>query len=105
MREAKAVLEAARIERQRRSGLLGRGAISRVEFDVVDREYNVARARSDVSRERATPVVDATSPEDIKRARAEVDRAAAQLAEATSPSSSWAIAAACSCEWTLTKTM
>jgi multidrug resistance efflux pump len=41
--KTQAVLEHARIERERRAGLLERGAVTRSEFDGADREYNVAR--------------------------------------------------------------
>lgn len=44
--EARAVLEQARAERDRRKYLLDRGAISRTEFETADREFNVARRAS-----------------------------------------------------------
>lgn len=81
VREAEAVLENARRERDRRQILLDRGAISRTEFDTADREYQVAAARLDAVKERRALVDDATRPEDLARARAEVALAVARLAE------------------------
>ncbi len=81
VREAEAVLENARAERDRRAGLLDRGAISRTEFDAVDREYRVAQARLEAVKERSALVEDEVRPEDRARAAAEVDRAKARLAE------------------------
>jgi len=82
VREAEAVLENARLERDRRQGLLDRGAISRTEFDTADREYRVAQARLDATRERQSLVADQTRPEDLDRARAELASAKARLHEA-----------------------
>lgn len=82
VREAEAVASNARLERERRSKLLDRGAISRTEFDTADREWLVAQARLDASRERHAVVEDQSRPEDIQRARAEVERSRAQIAEA-----------------------
>lgn len=81
IREAEAVLENARIERQRRVTLLERGAISRSEFDASDREYRVAHARLEAVKERTALVEDQVRPEDRASAAAELDRARAQLAE------------------------
>lgn len=82
IREAEAVLENARAERARRQTLLERGAISRTEFDVVDREYRVAQARLDASKQRHA-FVDASARQDERmRAEAEVARAKAQIQEA-----------------------
>lgn len=83
VREAEVVLEAAGVERSRRGSLLERGAISRFEYDVVDRDYAVAKARIDAVRQRAALIQDETRPEDVKRVRAEIDRAKAELAEAS----------------------
>lgn len=82
IREAEAVLDNAASERQRRSVLLERGAISRSEYDTADREFRVAQARLDAVRERHALVEDEVRPEDIRRAEAELDRARAMRAEA-----------------------
>jgi ABC exporter DevB family membrane fusion protein len=82
VREAEAVIENARVERERRAALFASGDVARSEFDAADRVYNVARARLDSARERAALVEDQTRPEDKKRAAVEVERARAQLDEA-----------------------
>lgn len=82
VREAQAVLDNARTERDRRAHLLERGAISRTEFDSAEREFRVAQARFDAANERSALVEDEVRPEDRARAAAELDRAKAQLAEA-----------------------
>jgi ABC exporter DevB family membrane fusion protein len=84
VREAEAVLENARVERERRASLLERGAISRTEFDSADREYRVAKARLEAAQERRAVVDDETRPEDKARAAAEVESARARLDEAQS---------------------
>ena len=81
-REAEAVLANAESERNRRQTLLDRGAISRSEFELADREVRVARARVDSLRERMALVQDQTRPEDVRRAEADVAHARAQVAEA-----------------------
>ena len=82
VREAEAVVENARVERDRRQQLLDRGAISRTEFDTTDREYRVSVARLEAVRERQSLVDDQTRPEDLARARAELAAARARLDEA-----------------------
>lgn len=84
VREAQVVVDNAKLERERRQGLLDRGAVSRTEFDTVDREYRVARARLEAISERKALVDDVTRPEDIARAKAEVAAAKARLEEAES---------------------
>jgi HlyD family secretion protein len=84
VREAEVVLDNARIERDRRQNLLERGAISRTEFDSVDRDYRIAKAKLDAVHERRALVDDQTRPEDIARAKADVEAAKARLAEAES---------------------
>lgn len=82
IREAEAVLETARAERARREMLLEKGAISRTEFDIVDREYRVAQARLEAARERSA-FVDADARQDERmRAEAEVLSARARIREA-----------------------
>lgn len=82
VREVEAILDNARAERDRRQMLLDRGAISRTEFDTVDREYRVAQARLEAARERSA-FVDADARADERmRAEAEIRRARAQIQEA-----------------------
>lgn len=80
--EARAVLEQARAERDRRKYLLDRGAISRTEFETADREFNVAQARVEATRQRASLINAPSREEDIRRAEAEVASAEARVAEA-----------------------
>lgn len=82
MQEAEAELEHAKLERSRRSQLAEYGAISRAEFDLAERALNVAKARVEASRAHAALVNDESRSEDIKRARAEVERAQALTREA-----------------------
>ncbi|MEQ1949656.1 MAG: HlyD family efflux transporter periplasmic adaptor subunit [Bryobacteraceae bacterium] len=82
VREAEAALEQARAERERREFLLRRGAISKAEFEVGDRDFLTAQARLDAMRERKNVSDQQTRPEDIRRAEAELDRAKANVAEA-----------------------
>lgn len=82
LREADAILANAQAERERKTRLFQAELISRMEFDAAEREYQVARARSAATGERARLVRDETRPEDLRRAMAELDRARAQLEEA-----------------------
>lgn len=81
VREAQAVLDNARVERDRRITLLNRGAISRTELDTAEREFRVAEARLAAVEERRSLVDDQTRPEDLARARAELAAARARLQE------------------------
>lgn len=81
IREIEAIADHAKAERDRRQVLLDRGAISRTEFDALDREYRVAQARLEAAKERFA-FVDADARSDEKmRAEAEVQRARAQIRE------------------------
>jgi len=80
--EARAVLEQARSERRRREFLLEKGAISRAEFEVADREFNVAQARVEATRQRSSLANAPGRAEDIQRVEAEVASAVARVAEA-----------------------
>jgi HlyD family secretion protein len=82
LREAEALLQNARAERERRRSLLGRGAVSRSEYDLADRDFATAQARVDASRQRLALVRSQTRSEDLKRAEAEVAHAKAMVAEA-----------------------
>jgi HlyD family secretion protein len=82
VRETEAVLANTKAELARREFLLGRGAIARTEYDLADREYQVALARVDAQKERQAVVHDVSRVEDKLRAAAELESAKAQLAEA-----------------------
>jgi len=79
---AKAVLENARKEAQRRHNLAERDMISRDEAERYERAYQVAGAEYDRAREEFSLVDADAREEDRHRAEAAVSRAAAQLAEA-----------------------
>lgn len=82
IREAEAMLENARAERGRRQSLLERGAISRSEFDLTEREYRVMQARVEGAKERFA-LVDAEARVDERlRAEAEVAQTKARIHEA-----------------------
>jgi HlyD family secretion protein len=81
-REAEAVLENARRERERRQRLFGDGDIARSELDRAEREYRVAASRVDAARERQRLVEDDAREEDRAQAEADVAYAQARLEEA-----------------------
>lgn len=81
LREAQAQLATAKAERDRRSILLDRGAISRSEFDISDRDFHTAAARVEAASQRLAVVRTQTRAEDLARAEAEVEEARARLAE------------------------
>jgi len=81
LREVEAQMMTARAERDRRQGLLERGAISRSEYDLTARDYETWKARVEAARERLNMVQTQTRVEDLKRAEAEVAHAEATLAE------------------------
>ncbi|WP_029459719.1 HlyD family secretion protein [Solidesulfovibrio alcoholivorans] len=80
--EARAVLEVARTENERRRQLLSREVLSKEEADRAEREYKVASERLDAARQRFRLVDDPTREEDVKRALAQVGEARARLEEA-----------------------
>jgi ABC exporter DevB family membrane fusion protein len=82
VREAEAVLENARAERERRARLFEAKVIARAEFETADRELKVAEARLSEARERNALVDNQTRVEDRNRAVAELAEARAQVAEA-----------------------
>lgn len=82
VREAEAVLENARIERDRRAGMLSLGAVTKTELDATEREFNVAKARVEAMKEHLSLVENDVRPEDVRRAEAAVEVAKAQLVEA-----------------------
>jgi HlyD family secretion protein len=80
--EAEAWRDQAATERQRRLSILDLGAISRVEFEVSDREYKVAQARVDAARQHLALLNAEARAEDVAKLKAEIERARAQLHEA-----------------------
>ncbi|WP_428569985.1 MAG: HlyD family secretion protein [Solidesulfovibrio sp. DCME] len=80
--EARAILDVARVENERRRRLLSREVLSKEEADRAEREYRVASERLDAARQRFRLVDDPTREEDVKRAMAEVGQARARLEEA-----------------------
>jgi HlyD family secretion protein len=82
VREAEAQVDNARAERERRQWLLTRGAISKSEFEVADRDYLTAQARLEALRERQKVSEAQTRPEDVQRAEAQLERSRGQVAEA-----------------------
>lgn len=80
--EARAVLENARAEADRRSSLYEKGVIAREESDRAKREQKVAEARYEREFQRHRIVDDQTREEDIAKAKAEVALAEAELDEA-----------------------
>jgi multidrug resistance efflux pump len=82
VREARAVLDTASAEFERRRTLLDEGAISRTEFDSAEREYRVAQARIEAAQQHFALVDAAARPDDRMRAEAEIRAAEASLANA-----------------------
>ncbi|MGB7762666.1 MAG: HlyD family efflux transporter periplasmic adaptor subunit [Bryobacteraceae bacterium] len=82
VREARAVLDTAAAEWERRRTLLEEGAISRTEFDTVEREYRVAQARLEAAEQHFALIDAAARPDDRLRAEAEIRAAEAGLANA-----------------------
>jgi multidrug resistance efflux pump len=82
MREAEAVMENARTERDRRANLFRTGDIAREEVERADRQLEVARARHEAAVERYSLVDAPARVEDIARAEAELALAAAGVAAA-----------------------
>ncbi len=79
--EAKAVLDNAQSELRRRTALYQSGDIARSNYEVTEREMQVAKARYEAALQRQKIAYSATRSEDLAGARAEVERARAQLAE------------------------
>ena len=79
--EAKAVLDNAQSELNRRTVLFNSGDIARSNFEITEREMQVAKARYETAVQRQKVAYSATRGEDLAGARAEVERARAQLAE------------------------
>jgi HlyD family secretion protein len=82
--EADALYDHAAIERRRRLSILDQGAISRVEFEISDREYKVAQARAEAARQHLAFLDADARPEEVDKLKAEIERARAQLHEVQS---------------------
>jgi len=82
MQAAKAVLDNAKSEAERRRGLADRNVISRDEAERYERSYQVARAQYEQAAQHFALVDAEAREEDRARAEAEVATARAQLAEA-----------------------
>jgi HlyD family secretion protein len=82
VREAQVQLDLTAAERDRRRMLLDRGAVSRSEFELTDRDFQAAKARLEAARERTAVVYTQTRVEDLHRAEAEVASARARIVEA-----------------------
>jgi HlyD family secretion protein len=80
--EAKAVLDQARSERDRRQFLLDKGAISRTEFESAARDFAVATARVEAIRQRESLVHADARAEEIQGLEAEIASADARADEA-----------------------
>jgi HlyD family secretion protein len=80
--EAKAVLDNARSEMERRQKLFAAGVISREELDRFAREYDVAKAKYQEASEHHSLVDDQAREEDRSFAEADLRLAQAQLQEA-----------------------
>ena len=82
LREAEVWRDHAAKERERRVPILEQGAISRAEFDIADREYNVAEAKVDAARQNLAYVDSEARTDDLDGLRAEIEHARALLHEA-----------------------
>lgn len=80
--EARAVLDQARLENERRRELLTKDVLAKEESDRARREYKVAGERLEAARQRFHLVDDPAREEDVKKAMAEVAEARARVAEA-----------------------
>jgi HlyD family secretion protein len=80
--EARAVMENAHAEMERRRVLHQSGDLSRAEFERAEREFRVAQARVDAAIERSSFVSADAREDERRRAEAEVASAAAQVREA-----------------------
>ena len=80
--EARAVLENAKADLNRRTELFRSGDISRADLDRHQREVSVAQARLEAAVQRRDLVERSTRDEDLASARADLAQARAELAEA-----------------------
>jgi multidrug resistance efflux pump len=82
--EARTVLENKKTEWTRRKGLFEGGVIAREEFERSEHEFFAADARHRAALQRQALLMDPARPEDVSRARADLDMALGVLAEAES---------------------
>jgi HlyD family secretion protein len=82
--EARTVLENKKTESTRRKGLFEGGVIAREEFERSEHEFFAADARHRAAVQRQALLIDAARPEDVSRARADLDMAVSAVAEAES---------------------
>jgi multidrug resistance efflux pump len=82
--EARTVLENKKTEWTRRKGLYEGGVIAREEFERSEHEFFAADARHRAAVQRQALLVDPARPEDVSRARADLDMALSAVAEAES---------------------
>ena len=82
--EARTVLENKKAEWTRRKGLFEGGVIAREEFERSEHDFLAADARHRAATERQALLIDPARPEDVSRARADLDKALAAVAEAES---------------------
>ena len=79
-REAEAIMQNMRTERDRRAGLFRSGDIAREEVERAERQLEVAQARFDAATERQLLIEAAPRHEDLARAQAELALAEARAA-------------------------
>ena len=82
--EAATVLENKKTEWARRKGLFEGGVIAREEFERSEHDFFAADARHRAALQRQALLMDPARPEDVGRARADLDMAVSAVAEAES---------------------
>ena len=82
--EARTVLENKKAEWTRRKGLFEGGVIAREEFERSEHDFFAADARLRAAVQRQALLMDPARPEDVSRARADLDMAVSAVAEAES---------------------
>lgn len=82
--EAQTIVEHKKAEWTRRKGLFEGGVIAREEFERSEHEYLAADARHRAAVQRQALLLDPARPEDVSRARADLDMASGAVAEAES---------------------
>ena len=82
--ETRTVLENKKTEWTRRKGLFEGGVIAREEFERSEHDFLAADARHRAAVQRQALLMDPARPEDVSRARADLDMAVSAVAEAES---------------------
>jgi HlyD family secretion protein len=82
--EARTVLDNKKAEWTRRKGLFEGGVIAREEFERSEHDFLAADARHRAAVQRQALLMDSARPEDVSRARADLDMALSAVAEARS---------------------